>query len=133
MEGTPLLRHWHVVHRAEKRLMPPATAFRGVPAAEEGAQRIAEIVGEPQRPAEAKRAPSRAKGPQDAVGAFPGAVRFSPKPGTFRLVERAFHSERCRVSPRGRPLLLRGKEGEENAPPLPGPHVFLPDRRPAGC
>ena len=62
VEGTPLLRHWHVVHRAEKRLMPPATAFREF-LVEEGAQRIAEIVGDHQRPAEAKRAaaPARAK------------------------------------------------------------------------
>jgi DNA-binding transcriptional LysR family regulator len=26
--GTPVMRQWHLVHRAEKRLLPAAEAFR---------------------------------------------------------------------------------------------------------
>jgi len=44
--GTPVMRAWHVVHRAEKRMLPPAEAFREFLLAE-GAGRVAEIAGVP--------------------------------------------------------------------------------------
>jgi len=31
VEGFPIMRHWYVVHRADKRLSPAAQAFRGLP------------------------------------------------------------------------------------------------------
>lgn len=52
VRGTPVLRQWYVVHRAEKTLLPVAAAFREFLIAE-GAARIAEInaLGKPVRKA----------------------------------------------------------------------------------
>jgi DNA-binding transcriptional LysR family regulator len=48
--GTPVLRQWFVVHRSDKRLLPPAIAFREF-LCSEAARLIAGLGQEPARPA----------------------------------------------------------------------------------
>jgi len=50
VEGFPLMLHWYVVHRREKRLPPVARAFRQF-LLDEGAQRIARLIPSPRRDA----------------------------------------------------------------------------------
>ncbi len=57
VRGLPIVRHWHVAHRADKRLMPIAEAFRRF-ALSEGAELLAAGVDR-RRPPPKKRAPSR--------------------------------------------------------------------------
>ncbi len=55
--GTPLKRHWFVVHRAEKRLLPVAEAFRRFLLQESGG-----LDQPPQEKEAAKKPPSAASG-----------------------------------------------------------------------
>lgn len=50
VEGFPLMLHWYVVHRREKRLPPVARAFRQF-LLDEGALRIARLIPSPRRDA----------------------------------------------------------------------------------
>jgi len=60
--GTPLKRHWYVVHRAEKRLLPVAEAFRQFLLKESGG-----LVEPPGSPTSAASGSSRAR-PKKAAG-----------------------------------------------------------------
>jgi len=48
VDGFPLMLHWYVVHRREKRLPPVARAFHAF-LLDEGAQRIAALIPAPWR------------------------------------------------------------------------------------